>query len=215
MHTRLIAAAALAVLALAAPARAQDAPADSAPPPPNGLQKGTWSLSFVAPGYTGPGGESVEFGVWEMVGPRTNVGVTLDLSVAGQTREASGANDQTNAYSRLGLGLNVRRYLATSRSVVPYLHGRVFGRGGFERRDDVGAGYEETVRSLGAGADAGLGVEWFPVRQVSLSGHTGVRLSSFNYASKLTTPENEERKSTSRDGSFQTFTSALSIRIYF
>ncbi|HST59198.1 MAG TPA: hypothetical protein VLK84_10925 [Longimicrobium sp.] len=220
MHIRRFAAAAIAVLALAAPARAQDvpaqdAPADSAPPLPNGLRKGAWSLSFVAPGYSGLGGETAEFGVWEMVGPRTNVGVTLDLSVAGQSRETSGANDQTTAYTRLGLGLNARRYLATSRSVVPYVHGRVFGRVGFDRRDDVGSGFEENVRSLGAGADAGVGVEWFPVRQVSLSGHTGVRFSSFNYTSEVTTPEQEERESTSREGIFQTFTSALSLRIYF
>lgn len=212
MHIRLITAAAAAVLALAPSVRAQDAPADSASPPPNGLRKGAWSLSFVAPGYSGS--ETAEFGVWEMVGARTNVGVTLDLNVYGRTRETSG-DDQADAGTGVGLGLNVRRYLAVSRTVVPYLHGRVTGRGGFSRRDDLGAGYEETVRSMGAGADAALGVEWFPVRHVSLSGHTGVRYTSIRYNVKLTTPTDEDRKSTSRDGIFQTYTSALSLRIYF
>jgi hypothetical protein len=212
MHTRLTAVAAAAVLALSAPARAQDAPADSTAPPPNGLRKGTWSLSFVAPGYSGS--ETAEFGVWEMVGPRTNVGVTLELVVSGLTLETTD-DDRTAANTSVGMGLNVRRYLATSRSVAPYLHGRVFGRGGFNRREDAGVGYEETVRSMGAGADAALGVEWFPVRQLSVAGHTGVRYSSIRYASRLTTPTDEERESTSRDGIFQTFTSALSLRIYF
>jgi hypothetical protein len=214
MRTRLMAAA--AALVLASPAHAQDAPpADSAAAPPNALQKGAWSLSFSAPGYTG-GGERVEFGVWEMVGPRTNLGLTLEVNVSGYDRETEGAGqggEQTDASTSVLLGLAARQYMRAGRTIAPFVQGRVFGRGSYSRRES--SGYEETQRGAGAGAEAAFGVEWFPVRSFSVSGHTGARLQFNRSEQDLTDPMDQEQRAENHYFSFQTFTSALSVQIYF
>lgn len=215
MRTTVFAAAAAAVLALAAPVRAQDvAPvttADTAEAPPRtALQKGTWSLSFVAPGYSG--GDRAQFAVWEMMGNRTNVGLALELSVSGRDREQDG-DDLTEASTGLGLGINVRRYAGAERAVMPFVQGGVFGRGGYSRRD--GDTYDTDVKVFSAGVEAGLGAEWFPVRHFSISGYTGARLSTSRYEEDYTAPDDTEHTSSSSEGAFQAFTSALSISIYF
>lgn len=214
MRTTVFAAAA-AVLALAAPVRAQDVAtvttADTvAAPSRTSLQKGTWSLSFVAPGYSG--GERAQFGIWEMMGSRTNVGLTLELSVAGRDREQDG-DDLTEASTSAGLGINVRRYAGPERVVMPFVQGGVFGRGGYSRRE--GESYDTDVKVFSAGVEAGIGAEWFPVRYFSLSGYTGARLSTLRYEEDYTAPDDTEHTSTSSEGAFQAFTSALSVSIYF
>jgi hypothetical protein len=202
-------AAAATMLALAAPARAQDAAADSTAPPPVGPQKGAWSLSFVAPGY---GGETVEFGVWEMVGARTNLGVTLEVLVGGREDEANGRKG-TAATTRAGLGFNARRYLATARRVTPYLQGRVFVRGAYQRNESPGV--EDWHRGAQVGAEAALGAEWFPVHHFSVSGHTGVRLAASRFRQELTASDGQTHPLSTTDASLQTFTSAVAVRIYF
>lgn len=212
MRLHLLAAAAAAVLA--SPTLAQEAPPADTTPAPNGLRKGAWSLSFSAPGYSGSG-ERAEFGVWEMVGARTNLGLTLEVSVAGRDREGEeqGA-DQTEASTSVQLGANLRRYVSTARSVAPYVQGRVFGRGYYTRRD--GLGYEETIRGAAGGLEGAFGVEWFPVRQFSVSGHTGARLGVGRLEQDQEYPDDDTKRSADyRDVSFQTFTSALSVQIYF
>lgn len=214
MRTRLLAAA--AALVLASPALAQDAPpADSAAAPPNALRQGAWSLSFSAPGYSGSG-ERVEFGVWEMVGPRTNLGLTLEVNVSGYDRETEAGGEQaeqSDAATSFLLGLNARQYVRTGRSIAPFVHGRVFGRANYGRRES--SGYEETTRGMGAGAEAAVGVEWFPVRSFSVAGHTGARLQFNRSEQTVTDPEDQEASADFHYVSFQTFTSALSVQIYF
>lgn len=214
MRTRLIAAA--AALVLASPARAQDAPpADSAADPPNALRRGTWSLSFAAPGYSGSG-ERMELGVWEMVGPRTNLGLTLEVNVSGYDRETGGGGqqaEQTDASTSVLLGLAARQYVRAESSIAPFVQGRVFGRGGYGRRES--SGYEETTRGMGVGAEAAFGVEWFPVRSFSVAGHTGARLQFSRSEQTVTGPEDQEQRAEYHYASFQTFTSALSVQIYF
>jgi hypothetical protein len=211
MH-RLFLTAAAAVL-LAAPARAQEAPADTtAGDPTYGPRKGAWSLSFTAPGYAL--GERVELGVWEMVGARTNLGLTLEVAVYGGERDGDGGGDQDLANTSVGLGLNARRYLAMSRPVMPYLQGRVFGRGSYSRREGDGPA-KDVNRVATAGVEGVLGAEWFPVRHVSLSGHTGLRFSRTTQDQEVQDPQGNEYEVSTREMGFQTFTSALALQIYF
>lgn len=216
MRITVFAAAAAAVLALAAPVRAQDVAttvttADTAQAPPRtALQKGTWSLSFVAPGYSG--GERAQFAIWEMMGNRTNVGLALELSVAGRDRKQDG-DDLTEASTGVGLGINVRRYAGAERAVMPFVQGGVFGRGGYSRRE--GETYDSDVKVMTAGVEAGIGAEWFPVRHFSISGYTGARLSASRYEEDYTAPDDTEHTSSYSEGAFQALTSALSVSIYF
>jgi hypothetical protein len=215
MRTTILAAAAAAVLSFPAPVRAQDvAPVTSADtaeaPPRTALQKGTWSLSFVAPGYSG--GERAQFAIWEMMGSRTNVGLALELSVSGRDRDQDG-DDVTEASTGAGMGINVRRYAGAERAVMPFVQGGVFGRGGYSRRE--GDSYDADLKMMSVGVEAGIGAEWFPVRHFSLSGYTGARLSTSRYEEEYTGPDETERTSSSTEGAFQAFTSALSVSIYF
>jgi hypothetical protein len=209
MRSRLLAAAAAVVLA--SPALAQEAPPADSTDAPNGPRKGAWSLSFTAPGYGGSG-ERAELGVWEMVGERTNLGLTLEVQVGGQDRE-DGTHDDSDATTAVGLGLAARRYAGAARGIAPYVQGRVFGRGSYARREATE--YEETQRGTFAGVEAVVGAEWFPVRHFSVSGHTGARAMTARLEQDATYPDGEERETVSRYGQFGTFTSSLSVQIYF
>lgn len=205
--------AALACALAAVPAAAQDDPVftvtvDTTPAPPNGLAKGAWSLSFAA-----FGGERAEFGVWEMIGSRTNLGLSLEVNAFGRERDLDGSEETTEATTSVGLGVNVRRFLATERRVAPFVQGRIFGRGSYTRRES--GDFEEVTRGRNVGAEAGVGAEWFPVRQFSVSGYTGARFTAGRYEVEQEDPEGETVEAAYNDGGFQTFTSALSVHIYF
>lgn len=208
-------AAAWLLLAIAVPARAQDAAApDTAAAdttPRTSLRKGAWSLVFDVPAY-GSNTGSAAFGVWEMVGARTNLGLTLGVTVYGRDREAGGT-DQTDASTYVQVGVAAKRYLATARAVAPFVVAGVFGRGNYLRRD--GAGYEEQQRGWGAGVEAGVGVEWFPARHLSVGGHTGFTLASDRYTAEQERPDGTRDEIRDSGGSFGTYTTALSVQIYF
>ena len=214
------AAAAAAMLLLAVPAAAQDgAPGvDSTviaiqdTVPRTSLQKGTWSLSFVPPGYSGSG-ERTEFGAWEMVGPRTNLGITLAVAVDGSDTEGSGG-DGTDASTSVSLGASVKQYVTAPRDVTPFLLGGVAIGGVFTRRDRSD-GFEESSRGMNGNVRAAVGAEWFPVRRMSLSGFTGFTLNVTRADIEQTWPDEREIDGEASYFSFRTFTSALWLQIYF
>lgn len=214
------AAAAAALLSLALPAAAQDAapPADAAVAvledtvPRTSLQKGSWSLSFVPPGYGGSG-ERTEFGAWEMVGPRTNLGITLAVSVDGYETEGGGGGG-TEATTSVSLGASVKQYVMAPRDVTPFLLGGVSIGGAFSRRDRDD-GYHDTSRAGIGTARAAVGAEWFPARRMSLSGFTGFSLHASRYDAEQTWPDGKEIDGQGSSFSFRTFTSALWLQICF
>lgn len=222
IHMRIpaYAAAAAALLSLAGPAAAQNAapPADSTAivaadtTPRTSLQKGTWSLSFVPPGYGGSG-ERTEFGAWEMVGPRTNLGITLAVSVDGSDTEGS-AGGGTDASTSVSLGASVKQYVMAPRDVTPFLLGGVAIGGAFTRRDRAD-GFEESSRGMTGNVRAAVGAEWFPVRRMSLSGFTGFTLNATRADVEQTWPGGEEIDGEASYFSFRSFTSALWLQIYF
>lgn len=215
------AAAAAALLSLALPAAAQDAAPLSADStavaaadtvPRTSLQKGEWSLSFLPPGYSGSG-ERTEFGAWEMVGPRTNLGITLAISVDGSETEGS-AGGGTDATTSVSLGANVKQYVMAPRDVTPFLLGSVALGGAFTRRDR-NDGFEENSRGLNGNVRAAVGAEWFPVRRMSLSGFTGFILTGGRYEVEQTWPDDKQSDGEGSFVGFRTFTSALWLQIYF
>lgn len=207
MPMRIFAAATTAVLAAALPARAQDADSATAP---NGLRPGAWSLSFASPGS----GERGELGAWRMAGPRTNLGLTLAVYVNDRDRQDEGGNEAEfqDEVTGVELGAAARRYLVLTRSVAPYVQGRLFASATSQRRD--GPGFEENGSGAAAGAELAVGAEWFPVRQFSVSGHTGVRASVGRVEQDVSSPQGEGGYDAT-EITLGTFTSALSLRIYF
>lgn len=211
------AAAVAALLLLAVPARAQDAAtaADTTATdtlPRTSLQKGSWSLSFAPPGYSGSG-ERSEFGVWEMVGARTNLGLTLAVAVYGSESEIDSGGETTMASTLVDVGVSVKRYVMAPRDVTPFVLGSAALGGRFERRE--ADEFTETIRGMNVGARAAVGVEWFPVRRMSLSGQTGFGFQTGRYDTEQEFPDDTRREGELRSVSFNSFTSALSLHIYF
>lgn len=213
MRTLSLAAAAAALLLLSAPARAQDAGAEPTADtlPRTSLQKGTWSLSFLAPVYGGGGGTG-EFGVWEMVGSRTNLGLTLAVAVGGY--DVDGDRNQTDATTSIALGVNLRRYLVAPREVTPYVQGTASVGGSYQRREDS-AGHEYEDRGVNAGVAAAVGAEWFPVRRMSVAGHTGFGIQVSRFEQHQEAPDDTEFNQDGRSFHVRSFTTALTLHIYF
>jgi hypothetical protein len=89
----------------------------------------------------------------------------------------------------------------------------VFVRGAYQRNESPGV--EDWHRCAQAGVEAALGAEWFPVHHFSVSGHTGVRLAASRFRQELTASDGQKFPLSTTEGNFQTFTSALAVRIYF
>lgn len=204
MQIRRFAAAAAAVLAFSSPALAQDADPDDAP---NGLRKGAWSLSFTSPGSS----ERAELGAWRMVSDRTNLGVTVGFARTSREREQEDPDatfEETG--TELQLGLAARRYLSQLRSASPYLQGRLFGSlSTVDHEGDL----EDRAEGRSLGGELALGAEWFPVRQLSVSGHTGLRVVGSWFEQEATDPLGQRVETTA--STIASFTSALSLSIYF
>lgn len=210
IRSALLSAAAAALLAL--PAAAQDTiPADTAAPR-NGLRDGARSLQFDLPSYGGSVATGA-FGVWQMVGARTNLGITLGISANVRDRDYDDA-EQSDRGTYLQLGLAAKRYASTDGPVAPFALGRVFAYSSrLEREADVG--FRDEQKILGGGVEGGLGVEWFPVRHLSVGGYTGVSVGGESLNGETERP-NEPRREYDESGAFfRTFTSTLSVHLYF
>lgn len=206
MH-RIVTTAACALLA-AAPVRAQEATPDTIPR--TSLQKGAWSLSFDVPAY-GANAGSGSFGGWKMVGERTNLGLIVAIQVSDRDESTSGS-DYDRESTWLSPGLHVRRYVGTIRDVTPFLAAGINGYAG-RSTNRQGATSVET-RVYGASVQGGVGVEWFPVRRVSLAGHTGAQVQVFKSDDEIQT-DTGPRGGNQRTLDVATFTSRLSLQIYF
>lgn len=209
MYRVLTIAAALCALHVATPVRAQDAAAPDTTPRTS-LQKGAWSLSFDAPAY-GSNIGSGAFGGWKMVGERTNLGVIVAIQVYDRDESTDGSEfDQRS--SLLAVGLHARRYAGTIRDVTPFLTAGIDAYAGRSTQSSNNGSVEG--RGYGAGAQAGVGVEWFPVRRMSLAGHTGAAVRVYTSENEIHTDPGP-RESDQRTLEFATFASRLSLQIYF
>jgi hypothetical protein len=206
MHRIVTTAAVVSALLACAPVYAQDAAPDTIPR--TSLQKGAWSLSFDVPAYGGNLGSGA-FGGWKMVGERTNLGLIVGIHARDESTSGSEYDDRSSA---LSLGLHARRYAGTIHDVTPFLAAGIDAQAVRSRNQQSSTSLER--RGYGASAEAGVGVEWFPVRRVSLAGHTGAQI-------RLYTSDNEvysdtgPRQIRQRLIDFATFTSRLSLQIYF
>lgn len=179
-------AATVLVCAASAPLLAQDAGATA-------LERGRRSISFTL-----PGGGGTSFGLWTMLSDRTNLGLNARLEI--DRRDAP----DVDAWA-VELAPAIRRYVRALGPVMPFLYADVsIGFGG--QAQPAG---DESVLALGT--FGGIGVEWFPVRSVSIGGYTGIGL---DYTSTELDPVVGGSQSSSRL-TLRTATSQLGIQIYF
>jgi hypothetical protein len=141
----------LGVMLLASSAQAQDTAA-----PRNMLTQGSKSLSFSVPGGGNPYAAGAA-GLWYMLTNEMNLGLNVGLGI---DRAGGGTS-----FSLL-LAPALRYYLMTDGVVAPFF----FGQTNFLIANPAGPG----DTNFEWGIAGGLGAEWFPVRQFSISGQVGL-----------------------------------------
>jgi hypothetical protein len=138
-------------------------------------------------------------GVGFRVGERTD----LLLDVGGRVAD-DGANETTNVLLRPML----KRYLgAIDRRVVPYF---VIGARAEWTRIETDGALNSNFRRLGG--LAGVGLDWFPAKQVSVGGHVGVDVVSLRRESTPFLPGDDEVSTGLEVG---TFSSGVRLRLFF
>lgn len=121
----------------------------------NSLERGNRSLAFS---LLSDGGT---FGYWVLKSKRTNLGINLSLRVSHYDagRKSTSWNVQ--------LAPAIKRYMIVYKSVAPHYYGSL----------QIGYGKDSNATNWNIGLNAGLGVEWFPVPEVSVGSFTGFNLS--------------------------------------
>jgi hypothetical protein len=155
---------------------------------PAPVSQGTKSLSF---GIDGDG--SSEAGIWIFISDRSNLGLLGTMDWRSEDRSGPDRSEFT-----LGVGPAIKWYLLRTPRVAPFwLGGLHFTH---TRRSEEG---EPDRTRRGAGFDAGFGVDWFPVDQISVGGWTGFR---------FTNDRAENDDTTTR---LRTLTTGLRVHLYF
>jgi hypothetical protein len=152
---------------------------------------GTHAAMFSLPEGGGAG-----FGIRKMRGPTTNVGLEVQFGASHRWASDEVESSEHTSWS-LGLRPDVRLYRRTDGPVVPFLEWN--GRLGY-------AGSSNDSWSLSTSLGVGLGVEWFPLDDMSVAGSSGVAGSY----SKSSNPSSEGNES-----SFGAFRSELTLNLYF
>jgi hypothetical protein len=144
-----------ALVALALPLLVSAQDRASTPPP------GSHAVTFSLPDGGGAG-----FGVRRVLGSGANAGLELLLGVSRSSTDTP-TGEVTSSNYQVGLTPDIRLYRGSSAPVIPFveLSGEV--------RYLNGDGDDWTLRG---GVGVGLGVEWFPLTSISVSGATGIRL---------------------------------------
>jgi hypothetical protein len=174
-----------------------------------GPEKGDFSVGILL--FTAETGTVMNIGrQWT---DRLHIGVELDYRGASIHQEvtnvALGVETRVSRHD-FALGPVVRWYGTPVGPVVPFLRVRAIAGWGDEKFEQAGAEQlREETNTLAA--SVGIGAEWFPMRQISLSGYTGLQVSRVKTDRIFPTGEFATQK-TINSG---TFRSALSISFYF
>lgn len=159
---------------------------------PQGLARGTLSLEFALP--DGGGGN---FGLWNQVGTSTSIGWTVGFDYGKEERDDI---DSSSSRLTISVGPELKEHFSIRPRVAPFYR---FGISGlYDRTIQTQDDLENRTESWGVGGSAALGVDWFPLDQISIGGHTGFRVDYL---------DREDRSQLTA----RTFLSQLTMRIYF
>ena len=191
------------------PGRRGRSPLAALPAQAQGPEKGDYSFAVLL--FTNTTGSRMEVGrQWF---ERLYGGLELEVreaSIEDEPSDPTAGVRSKVASSDFLVGPVVRWYGEAVGPVIPFLRARVavgWGDETFRQASEIRY-TEETFEVAGSLA---VGAEWFPMRQVSFSGHTGLAISRLDRERILDTGATAER-TVFNSG---TFVSALSIRFYF
>lgn len=171
-------------------------------------EPGSYSVLFAL-----PGGGAVTFGIWRMMGERLNLG--FDVEIEYEDIEtvvyAGGGLSATITDTRwtFRAGPQIKWYFPVGSSVVPYARMGVLA--GYGTRDAESPAATRNTKQVSVLARMGIGVEWFPVDQVSFGGFTGLLMSYDDFSDE----SNGNPFVESTRWRLATFHSGLGIQIYF
>ena len=161
-------------------------------------ERGARSLQLSPVGDT-------QVGVWKMVPERANLGVDVAVALTRVGNGGDGGDDLS--FVGFTAAPSLKRYGAPLGRFAPYLFASVpLGL----QRGELGGDADQDGWTVGGALAAGL--DWLPVRGVSLGAHAGVRASygSSSFGRPAGQPDVEDATTT-----FGTFGSGLSLHIYF
>lgn len=174
-----------------------------------GPEKGDWSVGILL--FTNDTG--TVFNAGRQWTDRLHIGVEVDLreaSIEDDVTDVSLGVDTRVAASDFLVGPVAKWYGRAVGPVVPFLRGRLVAGWGDQVFEQAGVEQwqEDTFQ---VAASLGIGAEWFPMRQVSFSGYTGIQTS--RAVRERVYPSGAKAERTTLNSG--TFRSALSISFYF
>ena len=174
-----------------------------------GPEKGDWSVGILL--FTNDTG--TVFNAGRQWTDRLHIGVEVDLreaSIEDDVTDVSLGVDTRVAASDFLVGPVAKWYGRAVGPVVPFLRGRLVAGWGDQVFEQAGVEQwqEDTFQ---VAASLGIGAEWFPMRQVSFSGYTGIQTS--RAVRERVYPSGAKAERTTLNSG--TFRSALSISYSF
>ena len=157
-------------------------------------EPGTYAVSFQF-----PSSHSYQLGIRKVLSSGANAGLNLSLSFDRAELERPDSGNEVATLWSVGLFPNLRLYRGGRANVLPFL---AFNAG-VSYQDRGENGWNAAVSGGG-----GVGVEWFPVASMSLSGTTGISLH-------YDRTEGETPETGSNRIGFSSVTSSLSVNLYF
>lgn len=157
-------------------------------------EPGSYALSF---GLLSSGDGAV--GIRKMMTPNANAGLNLSFSLNRHELDRANGNDDESHSWGVGLTPDVRLYRNPRGNVIPFL--------------DINAGLSVHGQDGGSwggsvSTGTGIGVEWFPVSSMSISGKTGLAVF-YNWN------EAGDSEDAQRTYGLTTRTSSLTVNLYF
>ena len=174
-----------------------------------GAEKGTWSVGI--PLFTEDVGSVLNLG--RMMTDRLHLGIELDLRAAELEEDAnrpSAGIDAKIENRDFAIGPVLKWYGTDVGPVVPFLRLRGLWGQSSQRVTLIETVVQQDDTTLWA-ASLGLGAEWFPLRQLSLSGYTGFQYSTQTRERREDDGDQVDRTTESAG----TFRSALTVAFYF
>ncbi len=148
----------------------------AAHPSPQGplAERGTRALGFDL--RTGEGGS---FSVWKVSSPYTAVGLeaSLSLGLTENDYDDPGLSNESYQSLRLQLRPTFKRYRSVRNGIAPYVYYQALGGFSGLRSDGEEPWREYSSSKIEVGVGVGLGVDWFPLKRISVGGRTGLSLS--------------------------------------
>ncbi|MBJ6724948.1 outer membrane protein [Geomesophilobacter sediminis] len=146
-------------------------------------------------------------GYWHKLSGSDDLGVDFGI----QYRDHETFNNQT--YQVMPA---IKHYLFPEKSFSPYLYGGLIASYGNNDTRETTQQSGSRTESYTAGALGGLGMEWFPIRNLSIGGHVGVR-AQYEYNKTTYSSSNFVVPPPNKDEGFTigTFNSGIRLNLSF